>query len=291
MFNRRFLYAALTSALAILFHGHALAQVEDRTEAIKEITALRKELNEKEKLFLAPAAEDQNKFAEFLKQPDTGLIRLFPRGSYDEKLAVYGGASYHSFSSARIGSPDIELYISQLSNSKPPSAGLPGGELDQNGSSKDRPIYDGRTPFPSASGAGSEPNPYRRENFGRPSIAVYVLRTLSNYGFILALGKISIEKVALEHKGVKFLAAFNPPSTKAEERAVYRRDYNIFRINRLAYVRETEVSVNQTYALRSIRYDKSDVLVVFHVVRKEKDGSLIILWKRLKESPATPAPQ
>jgi hypothetical protein len=72
---------------------------------------------------------------------------------------------------------------------------------------------------------------------------------------------------------------------------VYRRDYNIFRINRLAYVRETEVSVNHTYALRSIRYDKSDVLVVFRVVRKEKDGSLIILWKRLKESPATPAPQ
>src|SRR5262245_47423164 len=34
------------------------------------------------------------------------------------------------------------------------------------------------------------------------------------------------------------------------------------------------------YALRSIDYDKSDILVAFRVARKEIDGSVVILWKR-----------
>lgn len=58
MINQRFLYAALTSALAILFHIDATAQSIDRSKTLKEVASLKKELSEKEKLFLAPSAED-----------------------------------------------------------------------------------------------------------------------------------------------------------------------------------------------------------------------------------------
>jgi len=45
------------------------------------------------------------------------------------------------------------------------------------------------------------------------------------------------------------------------------------------------VKVNTTYLLRSINYVASDVLVAFRVVRKDSDGSIIIIWKLLKNYP------
>lgn len=42
---------------------------------------------------------------------------------------------------------------------------------------------------------------------------------------------------------------------------------------------------NHTYILRSISYERFDVLVAFRMVRKDTDGSLILLWKKLKRIP------
>ena len=41
--------------------------------------------------------------------------------------------------------------------------------------------------------------------------------------------------------------------------------------------------MNTTYLLRSINYGESDVLVALRVVRKDTDGSVIIVWKLLKK--------
>jgi hypothetical protein len=277
MFNRRFLYASLASALAILFHTDALAQIEDRTEALKEINALRKELNEKEKHFLSPSAEDLAKFGEFLKQPETGLIRLFPLGLYKDRLAIHNGGSSYSFSQAPISSPDIMLFSTQSSEFEPPPVGLFGNGPDPNSLFKDRPFYDSRLPSISPHSEGREPNPYRRENFRPPSITTYYFEALFHDGLIVMLGKVPLENVTLEHKGVNFLAAFGPPSTKAEAGQASRRDNNTFRKKR------AQVLVNRTYALRSIHLDGSGVLAAFRVVRKEIDGSVVILWKTLKQ--------
>ena len=248
MFNRRFLYAALTSALAVLLHFNALAQSIDRSKTIKEISSLRKELNEKEKLFLSPSAEDRAAFAEFLKQPKTGLIRLFPRGLYDDRLTISGGGAYYSFDRLTheygFGS-DIELMT-------PPN-----------------------------------------DNFVPPPIAEYNFSTGfagADFGFIVTLGDVPLEKVTLEHDGVKFLATYNPPSTLPEARGEQRRSQDGILRGRHGYKREASVTVNYTYALRSIDYRESDVLVAFRVVRKEIDGSVVILWKMLKRFP-TPTPQ
>src|SRR5262245_41782048 len=96
MFYQRQLCAVLTTTIFLLFHINGPAQSDDRSKTIEEIGSLRKQLNEMEKLFLSPSAEDLAAYAEFLKQPNTGLIRLFPRGLYDDRLTIDGGGAYYS---------------------------------------------------------------------------------------------------------------------------------------------------------------------------------------------------
>jgi hypothetical protein len=81
------------------------AQTESRDDILKKIEAKRAELATLEKQFLAPSAEDQASYAEFLNQPDTGLIRLLPREKYDtanlkeekKSITIPGGGAYYSF--------------------------------------------------------------------------------------------------------------------------------------------------------------------------------------------------
>jgi hypothetical protein len=278
MFNRRFLYATLASTLAILFHAKALAQLEDRTEAVKEITALRKKLNEKEKLFPSPSAEDQAKFAEFLKQPGTGLIRLYPRGLYKDRLITFDGGSYYSFSSSPLVMRDIELATSQMWPEQSLSA---WGESSSGSLFEDRPEIESRR----VSSSRIDPNPLPSEQYKRPRTMNYYIRPYPYYGFIVMLGKIPLEKVTLDQGGVKFLAAIDPPPTETAARAVFQSN-NKAGNDKYRDKKEALVSVNQTYAIRSIHYGRSDILVALRVVRMEKDGSVIILWKTLKEFPA-----
>ncbi len=80
-------------------------QSPSRADTLKEIETKRAELQLLEKQFLAPAEEDRALYAEFLKQPNTGLIRLLPREVYDtevykknlKSLTMRGGGSYYSF--------------------------------------------------------------------------------------------------------------------------------------------------------------------------------------------------
>jgi hypothetical protein len=59
MFNRYLFCALLTLTLVLLQHINAIAQSRDRSKTIGEIAKLRERLNEKEKLFLSPSAEDR----------------------------------------------------------------------------------------------------------------------------------------------------------------------------------------------------------------------------------------
>ena len=81
---------------------NVLAQSESRESLLQQVETKRAELAVLEKKLLAPSAEDQTAFAEFLKQENTGLIRLLPREKYDETpnkttLTVRGGGAFYSF--------------------------------------------------------------------------------------------------------------------------------------------------------------------------------------------------
>jgi hypothetical protein len=81
----------------------ALAQTESRADILNAIETKRAELAKLEDSFLAPSAADRAAYAEFLSQPDTGMIRLLPREKFDPDvnhksgLTVRGGGAYYSF--------------------------------------------------------------------------------------------------------------------------------------------------------------------------------------------------
>lgn len=100
------LTTVLLLIIAISFTcSYSFAQSASREDLLREIQAKRADLQQLEKQFLAPTAEDQGAHAEFLSQPDTGLIRLLPRQVYDSEvykknnktLTLRGAGAYYSF--------------------------------------------------------------------------------------------------------------------------------------------------------------------------------------------------
>ncbi|MFY9572584.1 MAG: hypothetical protein WAV20_14385 [Blastocatellia bacterium] len=95
---RVFLFAAALTVVP-LFAVSARAQTVDRAVLENEIRQLIGELKETEQQFLAPSSKDRARYADFLTQPDTGLIHLLPREIFQDKLTIAGGGAYYSFAS------------------------------------------------------------------------------------------------------------------------------------------------------------------------------------------------
>lgn len=89
---------SLTLVLACL---SVAAQTESRDEIIKQIETKRAELAVLEKKVLEISDSDREEFAAFRSQPNSGVIRLLPRETYDgntrRRLAISGGGSFYSF--------------------------------------------------------------------------------------------------------------------------------------------------------------------------------------------------
>lgn len=91
--------------LIVFFGVNCVAQSLSRDELLSQIKDKRAELQKLEREFLAPSAEDGMAYAEFLRESDTGLIRLLPREVYDSEvykekqksLTMRGGGAYYSF--------------------------------------------------------------------------------------------------------------------------------------------------------------------------------------------------
>jgi hypothetical protein len=93
---------------AVSFSISMAAQTKENSKLLGEIIALAKqlgnttdreerkklveELNQKEQLFLAPAEEDREAFSSFLKQANTGITRLIPRGRIPVLISARGYA-------------------------------------------------------------------------------------------------------------------------------------------------------------------------------------------------------
>lgn len=81
----------------------AFSQSGSRADLLKQLETKRTELAKLEQMLLQPAAEDREAYAQFLAQPNTGLIRLLPREKYDSHannksgLTIRGGGAYYSF--------------------------------------------------------------------------------------------------------------------------------------------------------------------------------------------------
>ena len=109
------------------------------------------------------------------------------------------------------------------------------------------------------------------------------------YGMLTNLGDVLLEDITLKDPRTQFLTSYEPPALEPEARSEARRFWvnGGVMIDGLVYQRRMPVQENTTYLLRSIDYDRTDVLVAIRVVRKDSDGSIIIAWKLLKSFPAT----
>ena len=223
-----FIFTLVLSAFSVS------AQTQSRDDVIKQIEAKRAELAVLEQKVLAVADSDREEFAAFLSQPQTGIIRLLPRETYDgnakRALAIRGGGAYYSFVRKTheygFGS-DIELAQEQL------SAGFAGAD----------------------------------------------------YGMLLNLGDVPLEQVANDHAATRALLDYTPPVKEPEVRAVQRKVWQGIELSGITFKDRILAKVSNTYLLRSISVDRSDILVVFRVVRQDTDGSLIIVYRVLKTFP------
>ena len=105
----------------------------------------------------------------------------------------------------------------------------------------------------------------------------------ADFGFLVNLGDVPIEGVTTGTDGVRYLALFEPPRSEPGARAEQRRTAVGFVDEHWTYQSRLPVLARQTYVVRSVDYGGSDVLVAFRVVRKDADGSVILLWKMLKK--------
>jgi hypothetical protein len=212
--------------LLALSPGDTPAQTGNRLQTARKIESLREEIKFLEAELLAPARADREKFADFLAQRDTGLIRLLPGEKWDDKLSIRGGGAYYHFT----------------------------GRTHEYGRGSDISLEQGMF---SVGFAGAD------------------------FGFIAQLGDIPLEEVTTDSESAGFLSTFAAPTVEPKAREQQRRAGIGFQVGALTYKSRLPALADNTYLLRSINYESSDVLVAFRVVRKDEDGSMILLWKAL----------
>ena len=218
-------------------------------------------LTNAEKLKLLPSEQDKERFASFLKQPKTGLIRLLPGdgcGSvprilnvaepcYSNTIAkIPGGGAYYSF---RV-------------------------KTNQAGSWSDIRFADGSF-----------------------SAGARYLQAL-----LVSLGDVDLNNVTIDVPAVRFLSNFTPATEVKEIENQTKLISHGISIDGFTYRYTQPVFENTTYVLRSIAYRRNshsptfdkfppfdkriDIIVAFRVVRKDNDGSVVLLWKSLMERKA-----
>jgi len=107
-----------------------------------------------------------------------------------------------------------------------------------------------------------------------------------NFGIMTNLGNVPFEEIMPEHPFAHFVSTYSPPLKEPEVRSEQMRFGRGVTVGDTIYRNSLPVEVNSTYLLRSIDYyAKENVMVVLRVVRKDTDGSVIIVWKILKKYP------
>jgi hypothetical protein len=107
----------------------------------------------------------------------------------------------------------------------------------------------------------------------------------ADFGMLTNIGEVSLSDLTISDPRVAYMLGYEPPRAESEARAEYARFGKGVTVDGQTYKRSEPPQVNATYLLRSINYDRSDVLVAFQVIRQETDGSVVLGWKLLKKYP------
>jgi hypothetical protein len=206
--------------------------------------------NDAEKRLLLPTTEDEERFAAILRQPDTGLVHLFPAQRRTRVVSIDDLVAGKT--------PGFNNYACMYSFS--------------------RKKY------------GMGLNGWVDPRLGWAEIRLHRKTLLSGFtgesiGLLVGLGEVPIENVTLQTPGVAEIDGLASPIDDIEAERFSRLSFEGFQRNGFNYRALLPISGNTTYALRSISNHRADILVTFRVVRVFQDGSLTILWKKVKTYP------
>lgn len=141
---------------------------------------------------------------------------------------------------------------------------------------------------------------YRSHEYGFGSDISYARGNLSvgfagaDYGFLTDLGDTPLEPIDEADLRAAYFLNYTPPTKENEARLEARLFRTIkfspvsgrqdgITVDGVVYGSSVPAHVNHTYLLRSITYNRSDLVVALRVVNLSDDGGLTIAWKILKE--------
>ncbi len=108
----------------------------------------------------------------------------------------------------------------------------------------------------------------------------------ADYGMLLNLGDISLDRVTPDVPAVRALLDYTPPVKEAKARQEYQNLWQGLELSGFTFKNRLSARVSNTYLLRSISYERSDIATAVRVVRQDTDGSLILVFKVLKRFPS-----
>lgn len=226
----------------------------EEKEAKKEFLA---EINKK----LAPPAEYFSAYADFLKQKNTGIARMLPDTNCDRGRVV-----------------DVaELERCRETPSIPGAGSLYSTRLDEIPSNYPLKAVLGMIGQSEIHLVGDKLN----------------VGNKWTQGMIGEIGEADLAAVDIKSAGFKFLRDYEKAENTAELALKNAELEKGVESGGFFYSTSAPVKVGSVYALRSIAcWDKyksfwnTDVFVALKIVGREKDGSIIFIWKKLKQKDA-----
>ncbi len=238
-----------------------------------------RDLTSAQKKILAASSEDQIRFMDFLKQANTGIIRLLPQGKLEASytvsaddpqsaLPIMGGGAYYSFAKkthafgiwSDICLRENVFYTSITEQSFGLFTALGDLPIESVTLQNSRVDFLRKIVLPTV---GSEAVAMRKRNAEGFKIGNITygsaFRAMHNLTYVLR---------SITYKQPDYLYKFNSLKEGLETRSA--RDTNVALIP----------SISQPV------YQGADVLLAFRVIRQDDDQGVTILWKRLKKSSA-----
>ncbi len=224
----------------------------------------RKPLSAEQKKLLAGSAEDQAKYANFLKQSDTGMIRLLPRVDYETSLTVSaqtperslpirGGGAFYSFGQkTHTFGPWSDICLQE-------------NILFTKVTNQSIGLFTALGDVPLESVTLQSPGVDFLNKMTVPTLIPEAVEQAKRNAAGFEVGEFSYRSAVRTIPEITYIL-----------RSVgYKRpDYLIF----IPGTAMTATSANT--------YQGADLIVAFRIVRQEENGAVTILWKRLKKSSA-----
>jgi hypothetical protein len=107
----------------------------------------------------------------------------------------------------------------------------------------------------------------------------------ADYGLLLSMGDTPLDEIVSEHAAVCALLNYSPATAEADARTAHTTLGQGMDLSGVVFKSRLPAKVSNTYLLRSILFEDSDIAVAFRITRQDTDGSLIIVYKVLKKFP------